>query len=228
MTWKDAIDNLPAKGYRKTKNGRYETFVSDKSNSVNLGTYDSENEARNEVLRYREERFEFAVKSNGDSPDDGVLIEDNYIACPSGNIYNLHGHKMEGAIGRDGYRHVIINKKNRDVHRVIAEAFIPNYNNLEQINHINGIKDDNRVENLEWCTRSDNLKHAFTNGLESPMRGENNPIHKLTENDVRYIRHVYKKNDHEFGFAALARKFGVDKTTISDAAQKIHWRYIDD
>lgn len=60
------------------------------------------------------------------------------------------------------------------------------------------------------------------------MHGESNPIHKLTKENVRYIRKVYKKNDREFGFAALARKFDVDRTTISDAAQNISWRYIDD
>ena len=228
MTWQDALANLSAKGYRKTENEKYETFVSKESKSINLGTYDSENEAKIKVLEYREKQFKTAVESNGDNPDEGVLVEDHYIAYPSGNIYNLYGHKMEGTIGRDGYRHMIINKKNRDVHRVIADAFIPNDNDFEQINHINGVKDDNRVENLEWCTRSDNLKHAFANGLESPMHGESNPIHKLTENDVRYIRQVYKKNDREFGFAALARKFDVDRTTVSDAAQNISWRYIDD
>lgn len=228
MTWKDAIANLPAKGYRKTANGKYESFVSNRSESINLGTYDSEDEAKEHVLDYRINRFMNNVQNNGDVPDAGHVVEENYVAFPSGNIYNLHGHMMDGAIGRDGYRHAIINKKNRDIHRIIAESFIPNEDNLEQVNHINGIKTDNRVENLEWCTRSDNLKHAFANGLESPMRGESNPIHKLTEDDVRYIRQVYKKSDRNYGFAALARKFGVDKSTISDAAQKIHWRYMDD
>lgn len=224
----DAIKNLPAKGYRQTENQKYETFVSEKSKNINLGTYEHEDDARNAVNNYRINRFKHAIELNGDNLEDGKIVEDHYAAFPSGNIYNLHGHMMEGAIGRDGYKHAIINRKNHDLHRIIAETFIPNNDSLEQVNHINGIKDDNRVENLEWCTRSDNLKHAFANGLESPMRGESNPIHKLTENDVHYIRQVYKKNDREFGFSALARKFGVDKSTISDAAQRIHWRYMDD
>lgn len=51
------------------------------------------------------------------------------------------------------------------IHRLVAIAFIPNLNSYETVNHINGVKADNRVENLEWCTVRDNVRHAFTNNL---------------------------------------------------------------
>lgn len=209
MEWINAIRNISSKSYRETQNGKYETFVSDKCVSISLGTYDNENDAKNAVNDYRINRFKQSVESNCDNPDDGKLVEDHYIAYPSGNIYNFHGHLMQGAVGRDGYKHVILNKKNKDQHRVIAEAFVPNENNLEQVNHINGIKTDNRIENLEWVTRSDNLKHAYELGLEKPR-------YKLSNEQIEYIRNNYKKKDNAYGGVALAKKFNVDRSTIYD------------
>jgi hypothetical protein len=72
-------------------------------------------------------------------------------------------------------------------HRIIAIAFIPNPDNKSEVNHKNGIKTDNRPENLEWVTPSENMKHCFEYGLKN-NKGENQSQHKLTEVDVIDIR----------------------------------------
>ncbi len=80
-------------------------------------------------------------------------------------VKNKNGKLLTLQKVKKGYLHVKIAGKWRQAHRLIAATFIPNIQNKKQVNHINGIKHDNRVENLEWVTQSENLKHAYKLGL---------------------------------------------------------------
>lgn len=105
-----------------------------------------------------------------------IGFENLYEASNIGRIRNLknnrilHGSRIESKyvkyiLYKNGIRYYELG------HRLIAEAFIPNPENLPQVNHINGRKADNRVNNLEWCTAKDNMIHAIKTGLRKPAYG---------------------------------------------------------
>ena len=106
------------------------------------------------------------------------------------------------------------------VHRLVANMFIPNLNNKPQVNHINGIKADNRVSNLEWVTNSENQKHAVKLGLKEGFKGIEHNLVKLTEEQVLEIR------ESNLTQRKLAKKYNINQSTISMIKNRKIWTHI--
>lgn len=76
---------------------------------------------------------------------------------------NRFGYKFVGLSNQNG-------RKNKAIHKLVAEAFIENKNNYKEVNHIDGNKSNNCVDNLEWCTRRENVLHSYKLGLKKPIK----------------------------------------------------------
>jgi hypothetical protein len=119
---------------------------------------------------------------------------------------------------------------NKTIHRLVAMLFLPNLDNKPHVNHINGNKADNRVGNLEWCTASENSKHARDTGLwdkehhfVKTSRGEAHPRAKLTAQEVRMIFKRYRMGAK---IGPLAREYQVNRTIISNIVNGKAWKEI--
>ncbi|EAA7136706.1 helix-turn-helix domain-containing protein [Salmonella enterica subsp. enterica serovar Beaudesert] len=158
--------------------------------------------------------------------------EGKYSVTTDGRVYS---HSRVDACGRlqkgrwlkpvnhsDGYLYVNLRDKGtlkkHYIHRVVAAAFIDNPNSLPQVNHINGIKSDNRVDNLEWVTGCQNMVHASKSGLLNPISGERHYCAKLTTEQVKEIRACKSMSQRE-----MARMYGVSKATIAGILNNKTW-----
>jgi hypothetical protein len=158
---------------------------------------------------------------------DVIGYEGLYQVSDMGRVKSIGYGKekiMKPGTKKIGYCYVILSKdgikKSHNIHRLIAIHFLDNPDNEKTINHINGIKTDNRLENLEWCSQSHNIKHAFDNGLKISCKGTNHGSCKLTDQQVLEIRSSNLKG------VELARIYGVSGTQISYIKRRMNWNHI--
>lgn len=130
----------------------------------------------------------------------------------SGTKYTTKEKIMKPADNCRGYMCTMIgrNEKSRTVsiHRLVAEAFIPNPDNLPEVNHIDGDKKNNNVENLEWVSHQDNMRHASEMDLM-------NKKSKLSRYEIQNMRERYIPRDSQYGIRAFARKYGMSSSHIT-------------
>ena len=164
-------------------------------------------------------------------------FEGEYQISNKGRVKSLpklcgRWHKPETirtlSLTRDGYPKISLLAGNKDVttrvHRLVAAAFL-GPSDLT-VNHKDGNKLNNCVENLEYADRHEQLYHAYKLGLKKPLRDFSNPHAKLTKEQVLYIREHYIKGDKTYGGSALGRKFGVTERVISLVANRKSYKEV--
>ena len=150
-----------------------------------------------------------------------TFILDDYEITKDGKVFNKKwGRYVKPQPNGTGYLRVHIAGKMYFVHRLVAMIYIPNPENLPQVNHIDGNKHNNCVDNLEWVSNRDNSLHALHKGW---MRiEENHQFAKLTREQVSFIKHHPEMSRKE-----LAEKFNISPRTITDIRQGKTWKTVE-
>lgn len=148
-------------------------------------------------------------------------INDKYAVSDDGTVYGPSGRPLKAQVSDRGYLRVFLGYgASRRVHRLVAEAFVPNPDGLPEVNHIDGDKTNNAAANLEWVSHATNIRHAYSTRLTVNPHGEKSRRAVLTQEQVDYIREVYIPRHPDYGQSALGRRFGVTNSCV--------WRIVHD
>lgn len=145
---------------------------------------------------------------------DGIYEASNLGRIKSNNFYNKKVPKILSLVNNgNGYLYftISINNKRRNVyvHRAVCEAFNPTIDGMNIVNHKNGLKNDNRVENLEWCNSSMNMKHAYDNGFNHSGGKKVNAI-KVIDTETNMVFDCIREASDYYGI-----KYGLMKEALN-------------
>lgn len=152
---------------------------------------------------------------------------EQYLINLDSQIFSTKSNKwLAGRLDKNGYRRVVLDKVNVSFHRMMMETYNPieGMENLE-VNHIDGNKLNNKLENLEWVTREENMKHLVDSGLSEKCsnKGTTNGMAKLTEEDVLEIRKLHSEGLRNF---ELMKIYNVGKSAMSNIVNRNSWKHI--
>lgn len=149
---------------------------------------------------------------------DRIVKYNNVTVIRKGRLLKLRQN-------RDGYSYTVFSvnsiRKTIKPHRIVAEVFLKNPFNKPCVNHKNGIKHDNRIENLEWVTYSENTIHAVSIGLKKGKKNGTSHLCKLTKKQVNKIKNMYSKgNISQF---AISKQFNISQSQVSRICRGVNW-----
>lgn len=144
----------------------------------------------------------------------------NYHITKEGKVYSSNINAFLAPFNCAGYLRVNLSKNNKYkkylIHRLVAEAYLDNTDNKPIVNHINGKKSDNRLENLEWCNNSENMLHAYKTGLYDMSKNKAGQMGRLT------IKFAQKANER----LVLDTQYGIFYDSIKEAEQLTGIKYL--
>jgi hypothetical protein len=163
---------------------------------------------------------------------DGVMT--NYTVTIDGDVISYAGYntdkprKLKPIIMPNGYYKVNININGKEklvsLHRLVAEAFIPNPENKPEVNHKNGNKGINAAYNLEWNTSKENIEHAWRTGLKTAMKGDAHPMHKVNADTVNKICALLITGD--YSYKQISEMTGATYSIVKKIKNKERWKEI--
>ena len=161
-------------------------------------------------------KLEHVVLASSEQIEKNIPNHPGFKARTDGVIIGKRGRPMKGHIDHCGHREVLLSENGRTstarVHRLIAETFIPNPNNLRDVNHKDGNKLNNDVSNLEWISHSDNIRHSYKNRLQTRVTNLHGTYDVLNDKDKQkiYLLHNDGLLDRD-----IAKEIGCSRELVS-------------